>query len=159
MTLDERRQYCLDFLNQMGFNAELDEEKDITFKEEDYLFSLSLSDDDKNFYDIVFVDFWTIEDEENDAEMLDVYEAATYASTVTKMAKIIITEPHVHAAAQTYCPTVEIFHEVFEDALSSIKTAAYSFLECLGVFDDEDDEEGENGEEDNEDVEEDSINN
>lgn len=143
MTPQERKALCLEFLKGKGFEASLDEDGDIKFLYEDHEFFLDLDEEDELFFHLIYPAFWSVE---NDDEWAEVCDAALQATASTKVAKIIVVDDQVHAAAEMFCPTHEVFEAIFDRAFGAIHAAVNLFLDCIEGVEEQSDE-AEEGEE------------
>lgn len=124
MSKKELQTLYSDYLDKEGFRPEIDEDGDVVFKREGWVYFINVSEDDTNFFSVVLPNIWPIESEEERAKVL---AAADHANGKAKVTKVFTMNDNVWVATELYVAKPEDFKGVFQRAVSSIETAADMF--------------------------------
>ena len=108
------------YLQGEGYVPTLDKDGDIVFKKEGRTYILFSSEDDAQFFRLVFPGFWEIESPE---EGLRAEAAAGVANRDAKVAKITIVGKNTWGSIELFFEKPEQFKPVFERSMSALSTA------------------------------------
>jgi hypothetical protein len=125
MTRAERAQTYFDFLAEEGFRPTLDEDGDVVFKVEGYMYYVSIEEDEQ-FFRLIFPNFWPLE---NRAERERAERAALAVTSHLKVVKVLPTERGVLATVEMFCAPPESVLPVFHRAIQAIQGAVRAFME------------------------------
>jgi hypothetical protein len=117
-----------DYLSGEGYRPEIDSDGDVAFKSEGKSYYIDIDTDDRSFFQLVYPNFWPIEDNE---ELLKAVFAADAANRKTKVAKVYLRSDHkqVSAAIEIFLPKPEEFGEIFPRALNALRASVSNFVE------------------------------
>jgi len=121
----ELQRMYIDFLAQEGYRASTDDDGDVTFKKEGGNYFISVMEDDKQFFRIVFPNFWTIESEQ---ERTKVKIAADAANGSSKVVKIFTVRDDTWAAVEIFVADPADFKKVFTRAMSALDYGVQNFV-------------------------------
>jgi len=114
------KQY-LDYLNEQGYRASIDGDGDVVFKREGKIFCVIPIDTDPMYFRLTYPNFWSID---SDAEMKAGLEAANYANSAIKAAKVtIMPNKNTWASIEAFMVRPDDFKGILDrsiDALSAI---------------------------------------
>lgn len=119
---------CLKYLQDEGYSGSLDDVGDIKFKYEGGVYFIVIDETDLEFIRIVYPNFWEIESAE---ERQQVYEAASYASGATKVAKVYEVDDNVWASWEILISSPQDITVFFQRALRALRTAVNHFKEKM----------------------------
>ena|ERR1700757_2607811 len=130
MTKQERIKLCKDYLTEEGYRPSIDETGDLFFKFEGRTHFILIDDKDDEFFQIAFLNFWRIED--ND-ELVRAFKAANEASRDTKVVKVVVREDgkNVIASVEMFITSPEDFSRSLKRSLSAIRYAADHFADAM----------------------------
>lgn len=125
MTWIQRAGFYVEHLAQLGFRPELDDDNDIYFRCEGGHYHV-LATDDEQYVQIAYLNFWTIED---DDELRRALLAASVTNQTTKVAKVTVRSDlaDMHIMAEVFLARPTDFVDVFERLVSVIQTARSTF--------------------------------
>jgi hypothetical protein len=117
-----------ELLADEGFRLSFGEDgEEIKFKYEGRTFYLSISDDDPEYMRIVYMYFWSVEDE---AELMRALRAANFASYHWNVAKVfVIKEEDVGASVEFFVESPDQVKGILTRALSCLSFAIKCFRE------------------------------
>lgn len=124
MTKQERAEMYRQYLADEGYSPRIDDDGDVFFKYEGKGYFIIVSEKDEEFFNLLYPNFWSIE---NDAERAKVIEAALYATAKTKVAKVFPTKSNTWAVIEMFCSPPETFRSVFRRSLSALRVAVENF--------------------------------
>ena len=113
------------FLKGEGYSPALDKDGDIVFKKEGRTYILFSSEDDPQFFRLVFPGFWEIE---NPEEGLRVQAAAGAANNKAKVAKITVVGKNTWGSIELFFDKPEQFKPVFTRSMSALTNAVDVFV-------------------------------
>jgi hypothetical protein len=125
--LEQAQMYC-EFLQDHGYQPEIDEDGDVIFRQGGRIYLILIDDQDEEFFRLVFPNFWSIDSEE---ERHRVERAALYATAKTKVAKVFPVRDNVWATIEMFVSPIEGFKEVFDRAMRALHVAVHSFAEKM----------------------------
>ncbi len=112
------------YLVEEGFQPKVDGDGDVVFKREGGTYFIRVSENDPQFFSLVFPNFWLIESE---AERLRVYAAANLSNGVTKVCKIFTMKDNVWAAVELFVASPPDFKGVFRRSMSALDGGRANF--------------------------------
>ncbi|MDZ4201879.1 MAG: hypothetical protein U1C96_07005 [Gallionella sp.] len=128
MTKQEKAEMYRSYLAEEGFTPKLDDDGDISFKFEGKNYLIIIDEGDSEFFRLVYPWFWPIESED---EREKAAQAALYASTQTKVAKVYPVRDDTWAAVEIFCSPPEAFQAVFKRSLGALQAAVHNFRERM----------------------------
>lgn len=128
MTKSERAQTYSEYLRNEGYAPSIDQDGDVKFKKEGGTYYILISEQDQEFFRLVFPSFWPIESE---AERKKAEMSALKATTDTKVAKIFLVKDNVWGAIELFCASPDHVKAVFPRCLSALKVAVETFTESM----------------------------
>jgi hypothetical protein len=114
------------FLAGEGYPHEIDNDGDVLFKCEGRSYFILISENDHEYFKLVFPGFWSID---NDAERERVERAALLATADTKVAKVYPVGDNVWATIELFCMPPENFKAVFRRSMSALRHSVDTFVE------------------------------
>ncbi|MFG1691480.1 hypothetical protein ACGF5M_04940 [Gemmatimonadota bacterium] len=117
-----------DFLQSEGYTTEVDDDGDITFKLEGGNYFLFAQEADREYFTVVFPNFWPIESED---ERTATYIACCHATADTKGAKVYPLGDNICASIELFFGEPEDFKPVFKRAMSTVQSAVAKFAEKM----------------------------
>jgi hypothetical protein len=124
MSKNTRAQMYSDYLRTEGYAPEVDKDGDIIFKYEGHVYYILISEDDDIYFNLLFPNFWSIE---NDSERMKVEKASLHATADTKVAKVYPVRDNVWAKIELFCSPPESFKTVFPRSMSALQSAVQTF--------------------------------
>jgi len=124
MTKPERAEMYKSYLAEEGYIPKIDGDGDVLFKYEGKTYAIIIDPDDDIFFNLAIPGFWSIESEEERAQ---VAQAALFATSRTKVAKVYPTKDNTVASVQMFCSPPEAFQAVFERALCALQDSVQTF--------------------------------
>lgn len=124
MTKPERAEMYKNYLAEEGFVPKIDDDGDVAFKCEGRTYAILIDKDDDTFFHLALPCFWSIE---NEAERAQVEQAALFATSRTKVAKVYPTKDNTVAAVELFCSPPEAFKTVFPRAMRALQSCVMSF--------------------------------
>jgi hypothetical protein len=128
MSKKDRIQFYSDFLRKEGYAPEIDKEGDIIFKCEGRTYYIILSEEDAEYFQLVFPNFWSIE---NETERARAEKAAASASVETKVAKVFLVRDNTWATLELFCADPDHVKPVFRRSMAALQTAVGKFAEKM----------------------------
>ncbi len=130
LSKDSVRGMYMEYLQQEGYNPEIDSDGDIRFKKEGDTFYVIFDDDDLEYLKILRNNFWSVE---SAAEKQAILVAADSANRRTKVAKVFLNsdEDNTQAATQAYISGPEQFALTFDRSLSALQSAIDKFVKKM----------------------------
>jgi hypothetical protein len=128
MNKAERAQIYSDYLRGEGYLPSIDQDGDVKFKKEGGIYYIMFSEEDAEFFRLVFPNFWSIETTEERAK---VEKAALHATAGTKVAKVFPVKDNVWATIELFCSPPECFKPVFPRSMSALRAAVETFAEKM----------------------------
>lgn len=125
MTWIQRAGFYVEHLAELGFRPELDDDNDIYFRCEGGHYHV-ISTDDEQYVQIAYLNFWSIED---DDELRRALLAASVSNQTTKVAKVTVRSDlkDMHITAEVFIARPTDFVDVFERMVGAIQTARSTF--------------------------------
>jgi hypothetical protein len=117
------------FLDKEGYAPTVDGSL-LFFKKEGRGYALLANEDDATFYQLVFPNFWNIE---NDKERAKAYAAANHATGTTKVAKVFVREDgkNVWGAIEMFFESPDQFKPVFDRGMLALSAAVANFVQKM----------------------------
>ena len=117
-----------DFLRSEGYITEVDEDGDITSKMEGGTYFLFAQEEDREYFTVLFPNFWPIESED---ERTAAYIACCDATGNIKGAKVYPLGDNICASIELFFGEPDDFKPVFKRALSTVQGAVAHFAEKM----------------------------
>ena len=124
----ERAEMYRSFLAEEGYSPRIDEDGDIIFKYEGGGYFIIVSEQDEEFFQLVYPNFWSIDSE---AEREKVAKAALQATAKTKVVKVYPVGDNTLASIEMFCCPPDAFKAVFQRSLSAIRSSLANFKEAM----------------------------
>ena len=117
------------YLQREGFRPEA-QDGFVSFRYEGGTYAISVDDDDPEFFQLMYPNFWKIE---NDAERLAAIRCAEEATMQCKVAKVYVRSDgaNVIADIEEFLPHREDFKSIFDRSLRALHTAVRLFTEGM----------------------------
>jgi hypothetical protein len=116
------------YLRSEGYLPEVDGDGDVVFKMEGGSYVLFAHEDDREYFSILFPNFWPIESEQ---ERSSAYVAACHATATTKVAKVYVVRDNVSASVELIFGDPEQFKPVFRRAMAMLRGSVGVFAEKM----------------------------
>ncbi len=113
------------FLRSEGYATEVDSDGDIVFKKEGGSYILFAHEGDREYFSVLFPNFWPIETEK---ERNAAFIAAAHATAGTKGAKVYPLGDNVCASIELLFDEPEQFKPVFNRAMGMLQSGVSSFV-------------------------------
>jgi hypothetical protein len=127
MTKPQLQQMYMSYLQEQGYQADIDSDGDIAFKAEGRNFYIIVDEDDPESFRILYANFWEIESED---ERSRAAEAASYANSTTKIAKIFLTpDDDTSIDANIFISKPEDFKLFFRRMIDTIFLSRRKFID------------------------------
>lgn len=123
-----RARMYFDHLKGEGYSPEMDEDGDVRFKKEGKLYVILVSEKDDEYFNLVYPNFWSIE---NNEERAKVEKAAIQATSNTKVAKVYPMNDNTWATVELFCVPPEVFKPVFERSIRALQAAVATFVKIM----------------------------
>jgi hypothetical protein len=122
----------VDYLMEEGYRPRIDDDGDVVFKHEGRTYYITIDVNDKEFFRLIFPNFWSIE---NDEERDRAYIAADYATERTKVAKVYMRSDGLDmmASIEMFIADPAGFAAVFPRCLSALQASVKNFREKMNV--------------------------
>lgn len=117
-------QVYANYLMAEGYQPRVDEEGDLVFKSEGKTYLILIDEDDPNFFQLVFPNFWSVDNEE---ERHKVLVAANAVNSGIKCVKIQIVRDSVWAVAELFVSSPEQATAMFERAMRALQAGVTRF--------------------------------
>jgi hypothetical protein len=116
----------MDYLRQEGYGPSIDSDGDILFKAEGHSYYIIVTDDDLEFFQILYPNIWKIESEQ---ERRKAGIAASHATRRTKTARVYLNSDgnNVSISAELFLEKPEDFKLFFSRMLRVLTTASSEF--------------------------------
>lgn len=126
-TWTQRAGFYVEHLSELGYRPKIDDENDIYFRHEGGHYYI-LSTDDEQYVQIVYLNFWPVEDEDALRRGL---LAASVATRSTKVAKVSARPDlaNMHITAEVFLARPTDLVDVFERLVGAIQQARTVFLQ------------------------------
>ena len=124
MTKPEQAEMYKNYLAEEGYLPKIDSDGDVAFKCEGRTYVIIIDPDDDTFFHLSLPCFWSIASE---SERARVEQAALYATSRTKVAKVYQVKDNTVAAVEMFCSPPETFKTVFPKALRALQSCVLSF--------------------------------
>lgn len=98
------------------------------FKAEGRTYAILIDERDREFFRLVFPNFWPIESKQ---KRVEVEQAALQATAKTKVTKIFPVRNNVWASIEMFCSPPEVFRPVFTRSRSALRAAVGTFAEKM----------------------------
>jgi hypothetical protein len=122
---DELVKLYVDFLTEEGYKPTVDSDGDVMFKKEGLSYFIFPDGNDPQYFRIVLPGIWKIEDE---TERLHALTACDFATSKTKVAKIITVNEYVRVTAELFVNKPEDFKPLFNRCISAIQTGKSHYV-------------------------------
>lgn len=109
------RQGIVNYLNEEGFKASIDEDDDIIFKKEGSNYWITIASESPFYVEMNVVGF-NIED----ANMNAILKACNYANLNKRCGKACLSDDSVDFTVEFYCGSVAAFKDVFSRSLNAL---------------------------------------
>jgi hypothetical protein len=106
--MDNMMDFYKRWLLENDFPCEIDEDGDLRFSYQKYEFFILHSDDDHQFFHVLFPNIWSIE---NENERQQVLEASNYLNISFKMVKALVGSQWVSLSIEMYLDNTFYFEE------------------------------------------------
>jgi len=116
------------YLTKEGYRPEVDSDGDLIFKKEGGSYCIIVDEKDREYFRLVYTNFWPIE---NDNERLRVLKACDYATARTKVAKVYIVKNNVWATVELFLPNPQDFEPIFERLCRTLTYAVKNFADTM----------------------------
>lgn len=111
-------------LSKRGLPAKLDEDGDVQFERDGYVYLITLDERDPNYFQLSLPHIWPIESE---AQRLLVLDAANAATARTKVSKVYVLHDQVWANTELFLEGPLRFPDVLDRSLAAIDEAVNHF--------------------------------
>lgn len=115
------------YLQEEGYRTRFDDDGDIVFKKEGKSYVIAF-DDDEYFFNLLYPNFWSIDDME---EMAKAKEVALQVMRKCKVTKIRIGKEMVSASLEIFSASTENSKQIMDRAFSSMRHAVNEFVEMM----------------------------
>ena len=113
-------------LKEEGFDPQINDEGNLTFKFESSLYVIEIEEEDVEFFRLTMRNFCVIE---NASGHLNALIGALHATAETKVAKVSVIDGDVVASIQLFLGSPEHFRPVIIRSLNALKSAVNRFFE------------------------------
>lgn len=120
----ELQQLYMDYLMMEGYKPEVDSDGDVAFKREGKTYFIDVQENDPEFFRVVIANIWSIDSEEERAQVL---VAANDSNSKTKVSKVFTVRDRVWASIDLFVARPEDFKGVFGRAMSALDSGVASF--------------------------------
>jgi len=116
-------QAYVDYLAEEGYRPTIDQDGDVVFKIEGYMYFISIEEDEQ-FFRLIFPNFWPLEsaDERVRAERI-----ALRVTQRMKVVKVLTTDHGVIATVEMFVSGPESVYPVFRRCVQAIRGAVRAF--------------------------------
>ena len=121
----QRAEMYLDFLEEEGFRAEIDDDGDVVFRHEGGTYIITVEDDEE-FFRLIFANFWSLDDLPEKAQAVRVAHDVTRA---VKAAKVFRVKDNMWCTVEAFHDPPENFQPVLIRSLRAIQAAVGRFAE------------------------------
>lgn len=128
MTKEERQLAVESFLREEGYAPQRDSDGDVAFKYEGRAYVVVVDEADPMFFRLIFPNFWSIDSEEERAQ---VAEAALEACRSTKVAKVFPVSDNTWASVELFVEPYDNYRAVFFRSLGALQAATQTFLTTM----------------------------
>lgn len=125
-TREELQQLYMDYLEDEGYKPTIDSDGDVNFKREGRQYFIRVSESDPEFFQLVFFNFWSLDDE---AERARALAAADVANGKSKVAKVFTNRDNMWASIEMFVGAPEDFKAVFTRASGALDFGVANFVE------------------------------
>jgi len=122
---DKLRAMYVKFLDEKGWEPEVDKDGDVVFKTDDKTYFIDVHEKDPEFFMIALPNIWPIE---SATERTQVMKAADHANSTTMAAKVYTKGNNVWVTAETFVADPRDFEGIFGRCFSSLKTSTDQFI-------------------------------
>lgn len=131
MTRDERADMYLEYLAEEGYRPNKDDDGDVVFKAEGLTYYIIVDEQDAQYFRLLHANFWSIDSPE---ELLQAFEAASFASRQTKVAKVYVREDakNTSATVEMFVEPPDNFRATFSRAMGAMRTCVNNFKDKMG---------------------------
>lgn len=124
MSKQERANMYKEFLAEEGYAPKFDDDGDVIFKSEGRTYFIIISDTDDEYFQLLFANFWPIENENERARAL---MAASRATNSVKCAKVCQVKDNMIASIEGFYSPADTFKPTFSRALAALRSAVDQF--------------------------------
>ena len=128
MTKEQRALAVESFLREEGYVPQRDADGDVAFKYEGRYYVVVVDEADPMFFRLIFPNFWSIDSEEERAQ---VNAAALEACRSTKVAKVFPVNDNTWASVELFVEPYDNYRSVFLRSLGALQAAAQTFLTTM----------------------------
>lgn len=130
MTREERVELYLEYLTDEGYRPQRDADGDVVFKAEGLTYYLIVDEQDAQYFRLLHPNFWSIDSPE---ELLQAFEAASFASRQTKVAKVYLRDDakNTSASVEMFLDPPDSFRLIFSRSMSAMRTCVNHFKEKM----------------------------
>lgn len=125
MDPSERADMYVDFLEEEGFRAEIDDDGDVVFRHEGGTYIITVEDDEE-FFRLIFANFWSLDDLPEKAQAVRVAHDVTKA---VKAAKVFRVKDNMWCTVEAFHDPPENFKPVLIRSLRAVQAAVARFAE------------------------------
>lgn len=116
-TRSELQKMYLDFLDDNGFEGEIDPDGDIIFDYDGLTYFIEVNEDDLEYFRLVLANIWPIESKKEHKKVL---VACDFATGKVKAAKVYTAHENVWVSYECFIANPRDFEAVFERALEHV---------------------------------------
>jgi hypothetical protein len=118
----------MDYLREEGYVPRLDDDGDVVFKYEGGTYILFADEKDPAYFRLAFPNFWEIESEEEERQVLDVINELNGR---LKVVKFFIPRDDLWASVEMFIDPIENFRAVFARSISLLSQAVGMFRDKM----------------------------
>lgn len=107
-----------------GYRPDINESGFVSFKVEGKFYVIPIDEDDPEYFNLIFPNFWSIDDEEERAHAM---VAANETTASMKVAKVVIHGDSIWACIEMYVSPPEQFTAVFARSLRTLQAGVQHF--------------------------------
>lgn len=118
-----------ELLREEGYRPRIDEDGDVIFKREGVTYYISIQEDDREYFRLVYPNFYRIKDDDN---RLQILEICNQLSVENKVVKVTERRGWVSAAVEVLCATPESISELLPRMIRLLVLNGHEFEEKIG---------------------------
>ncbi|MFH5803621.1 hypothetical protein [Alienimonas sp. DA493] len=125
MDASQRAEMYVDFLEEEGYRAEIDDDGDVFFRHEGGTYIITVEEDEE-FFRLIFANFWSLDDLPEKAQAVRVAHDVTRA---VKAAKVFRVKDNMWCTVEAFHDPPENFKSVLLRSIRAIQAAVARFAE------------------------------
>jgi len=129
LRMSSKTEMYKDYLAKEGYSPNQDGGL-LIFKKEGRTYVITVDDNDLPYFQLVFPNFWSID---NDKERAKAFAAANHATAATKVAKIYVRDDgkNVWGSIEMFFESPDQFKGVFDRAMAALMAGVANFTEKM----------------------------